>query len=332
LLSISIVIAQNKSSINFSGYMFGDYYWIASHHDSEIEHSNGFWFRRIYFTYDHRLSPKLSTRIRLEMNSRGDFSTNSSALVPYIKDAYLKWKINDHHRLYLGISPPPTFHYIEHFWGYRFLEKTALDLQRWGPSREFGLSLRGDLTSSGNLQYHIMLGNGNGNKSEVNKGKKWMAAVRYFPIQQLVVEVYADWNDNNGRSDWMTYQLFAGYKSKHFRVGGSVSRQIRQEPEGDDRTLDLASLFAIWQTNTQWAVVVRADRQFDPNPKAASQQYLPFAPDAASVFLLGGVEYRPHPAVHLMPNVEVIYYDTSETGEEYTADIVPRLTFFYVFK
>ncbi|MFQ5627394.1 MAG: hypothetical protein ACE5I1_01435, partial [bacterium] len=51
----------------FSGYMFGDYYWFAGNHEPEIQDRNGFWLRRVYFTYDKILDESFSTRLRLEM-------------------------------------------------------------------------------------------------------------------------------------------------------------------------------------------------------------------------------------------------------------------------
>ena len=332
LLFVTGIFAGEQSAARFSGYMFGDYYWVASHHRAEIQNSNGFWFRRIYFTYDHRISGNLSARMRLEMNSRGDFSTTSSKLIPYIKDAYLKWKINPDHQLVLGISSPPTFKFIEDFWGFRFLEKTPLDLQRWGPSREFGLSAMGTLALEGKLQYHVMLGNGSGNKSEVNPGKKLMGAIRYFPVKQLVLEVYSDWNDNSGATDWFTYQGFAGYKTERLTLGFLYSHQTRCHEDRPDENLDLASIFLIWHTTNQLTIVGRVDRQFDPNSSAAKQQYLPFDPDSKSTFFLTGIDFRPHPLVHLMPNIEVILYDSNDAGITPGTDVLPRVTFFYVFQ
>ena len=80
-----------------SGLMFGDYYWYYQWHQDQISSTNptavegqhGLWFRRLYFTYDFAYSEKLSTRFRLEMNSNGEFAGGD--LVPYVKDAYLKW-------------------------------------------------------------------------------------------------------------------------------------------------------------------------------------------------------------------------------------------------
>ncbi len=329
---VALLTAQEKPADKFSGYMFGDYYWVVSHHNSDIENSNGFWFRRIYFTYDHRISRSLSTRLRLEMGSRGDFSTNSSALIPFVKDAYLKWTVNAHHQVYLGISSPPTFYLVEKFWGYRFLEKTPLDLQRWGSSRDFGVMMKGDLLSSGKVRYHFMLGNGSGNKSEVNTGKKFSAAISYYPDRHLVLEVYGDRDERCGAEVWFTYQGFLGYRSEKVRFGLLYSHQLRQLNDHRDENLDLASLFITAKIHKQWGLVGRIDRQFDPNARAESQVYLPFDPNSKSTFFLGGIDFMPHPAVHLMPNVEVIVYDADETGHSPKTDFIPRATFFYIFK
>src|SRR5262245_38405228 len=80
-----------------SGLMFGDYFWfyqlhrdhVGSADQTPIPELHGLWFRRLYFTYDFAYSEKLSTRFRLEANSNGEFEDGD--IVPYVKDALLKW-------------------------------------------------------------------------------------------------------------------------------------------------------------------------------------------------------------------------------------------------
>ncbi len=88
---ISIAQVAIGDQAELSGRVYSDYYWMTQHHNENIEGKNGFWFRRIYATYDRDLADGFSTRLRLEMNSTGDF-VSSSDMVPYIKDAYLKWQ------------------------------------------------------------------------------------------------------------------------------------------------------------------------------------------------------------------------------------------------
>ena len=134
-LSIGLLPSMAQSAGEIKGYMFGEYYSVFKHHDMNIDGKRGFWFRRIYFTYDSQLSEKIKMRLRLEMNSPGDF-TSSSKLEAYVKDAYLSAKLCGQ-ELMLGIMPTPTFGFnLEKRWGYRSLEKTPLDLYKMAPSRD----------------------------------------------------------------------------------------------------------------------------------------------------------------------------------------------------
>ena len=133
-----------------SGLFFGDYYWLATDHRESLENRNGFWFRRIYLTYDHTFSQAFSTRLRLEMNSPGDFSS-SQRMTPYVKDAWVKWT-HGTHAVSFGLVPTPSFEYVETVWGYRSVEKTPFDLLRWDSSRDLGVLAQGALGSRTRLQ------------------------------------------------------------------------------------------------------------------------------------------------------------------------------------
>ena len=161
----------------FSGLMFGDYYWFsrqASGSESAAairlrsKDSTGLWFRRIYFTYDFTYSESLTTRFRLEANSNGDFTGGD--LVPYVKDAYLKWTYKGSQQLTLGIHPTLTFDWLDGFWGLRHIEKTPADLYRLDSSRDFGFTLTARLAMDG-LTYAAQFGNESGNGSETQEGK-----------------------------------------------------------------------------------------------------------------------------------------------------------------
>lgn len=331
LMTTSGIMAQETKWGKMSGLMFGDYYMIASNHDSSIVGSNGFWFRRIYLTYENDIADNISVRVRLEMGSAGNFSTTPALLVPFIKDAYLKWKINEHHELLLGISEPPTLRILEKYWGHRFLEKTPLDLQRWAPSRDFGLTIRGDLLSSGILKYNIMLADGNGNKSETNKGKKLMGSLSYHPTEKLTFEIYGDWNDNTGATDWITLQALATYKTENLTLGIQYAHQARKIVDTDDLDLNLISGFAIPKITEKIDLVLRIDRMFEPNPNGDRINYIPFDNTSAATLYILGMDIKPVKSLTLTPNVEFVKYDENDLGITPSSDIIPRLTFYYKF-
>lgn len=316
-----------------SGKVYSDYYWMAEHHDEQIEGKNGFWIRRIYLTYNRDLNDSFSSRVRLEMNSAGDFQT-STAMLPEVKDAYLKWQ-NDSHQILVGISSTPTFSLAEDVWGYRAVEKSPLDLYDFGSSRDLGLSFKGELGQAGKLNYHFFLGNGNSNRPDIDKGKKLMLSLSYDITEQLVIEGYLDLNDtadNPNMRDSRTAQIFAGYQSNEFNLGALYAYQHRDALLGQGASkLDLISVFGTRKINESVNGFLRIDHLFDPYEGGSGNAYIPFAENAlSSTFIVGGADFRLEENIRLMPNIEAIIYGENRVGPAGT-DVIPRLTLFYSF-
>lgn len=316
----------------FSGLLFGDYFWMANHHTETVEGSNGFWIRRIYLTLEHDISNSFSTRLRLEMNTEGDF-VSSSKMTPVVKDAYLKWK-NEEHQLLAGISGTPTWGLVEDVWGYRSVEQTPLDLYGFGSSRDFGVAAKGSLGDMGSLEYHVMLGNGNSNASEFNRGKKSMLALTYNISEEVVVQIYGDWNDLEGETDWLTIQGFAAYQTDDWAVGVLYAHQNRNNarltPGGRrDWNLDIASVFTNFSISEKHRGFLRIDHAFDPVPGTQDNDYIPISNRAESTFMVGGIDLELDPKVHLMPNIELIFYNNPVAGDTPDTDFIPRLTLFF---
>ncbi len=150
-----MVISIILSSVKAKGLMFGDYYHFTSADNKTVEYQHGFWIRRIYLTFDGEISNGISSRVTLEMNTPYGFG-KSLQLVPFVKNAYLKYKPYRSLGILVGIIPSPTFDIVEQKWGKRYLEKTPEDLYKLGPASEFGLGLKGDFSW---LKYYNVYGN-----------------------------------------------------------------------------------------------------------------------------------------------------------------------------
>ena len=327
LILTGMLFAQDSGKI--SGYMFGDYYYVLTNHDKSLEGANGFWLRRVYLTYDKGLSDEFSARLRFEMNTAGDF-TSKSNMTPFIKDAYLKWN-KGNHSILLGISPTPTWEVIEKVWGYRSVEKTPLDLQKFGSSRDFGIAFQGNLDANKKIGYHLMLANGNSTSSEDNKGKKVLLALNSKASDNIIVEGYADFEERPGETNRYTLQGFAAYQAKKGRIGVQFVHQNRQVAGADDMTLQIASVFGAAQLSPKVWGFARVDRALDPNPDGAKISYIPFDNTVKSTFLLAGIDFRPAENVFLMPNMEVVLYSDNDAGASPDSDVIPRFTFYYKF-
>ena len=145
-----------------SGLYFGDYYYIAAHHNEERKSRNGFWTRRVYLTYDQKLNETFSSRLRFEMNSPDGLKADAAGKnIPYVKDAYLRVSPKgSSHSIYLGRSTAPTYAVLVKLWGYRAVEKSMPNLQKYGSTRDLGIAVKGKVPGVDILSYHAMVGNG----------------------------------------------------------------------------------------------------------------------------------------------------------------------------
>ena len=326
---------------SFKGYMFGDAYYLAAHDDGvnedtedAIEGANSLWFRRIYLTFDWTFNDAWSARLRTEMGSPGDFTTRAT-LVPFAKDAYVRWK-KGNHQITLGMSGTPTWAVVEDFWGYRSVEKTLLDLQRIASSRDIGVAFKGSLDQAKKFRYNLMFGNGNSNRSEDNEGKKVLLSLGFFPNDAFILEGYVDYDDRPGETNRFTAQGFLGFQKEKGRIGAQYFYQSRDLENDDSVELSGISVFGAVSLSekangfARYDLMMDADSDMIANPDAGRISYLPFnAAAESSNMVLAGIDFMPHEQVHLMPNLQAVFYGGDDSPD---ATIMPRLTFWIIFK
>jgi hypothetical protein len=302
---------------------------VVAHHNPAIEDENGFWFRRAYLTFDTKVSETTDVRFRFEANSPGDFSTSTN-VDTYVKDLYVKWK-RGLHEVYAGLSPSPTWDLLEGHWGYRHVEKTPLDLYKWGSSRDIGLAAKGAFDEAKRVRYHIMFANGEGTKAETDDGKKVMAALSFHPSATWTFEVYGDAEQRPRETDRLTWQAFAGYKTDRARFGLQYARQRRETSPTDELDLALSSVYGEVKVGDRATLLGRVDRNFDPIPGGDTVDYISFDKTTKATFALLGFDVALNKNVSLIPNVEGVIYDEVDSGPEPDNDLIPRLTLFAQF-
>jgi hypothetical protein len=344
-------IAQ-ESGGKISGYMFGDYFYNILR-DSTIDDIknkaqfgekdlNGFAFRRIYFTYDYKISDQFSTRFRLE--SQTLVSVENTLFLTYIKDAYLNWKdIFEGSNFIFGIQPPPTFTVSEEFWNYRSLDKTIMDLRRVASSRDFGASLKGRLNSSGSIKYWLMYGNGSTLDTEGDKFKRTYAQIDLQPSEEWRLTFYGDYLfkpdksysqvDQSFNNDAVTSALFLGYqKNNNFRIGLESFWQIFYNDliQAETSSYNIMnrnslglSLFG-WLKFTESLVGIGRYDFYDPN---FSSDY---KGDSRNYFILG-LSFILHEKVSITPNIQFETYEQPENGVTIDPSLTGRITFYFQF-
>ena len=321
--------ADQTPAFKISGLVYGDYYYVAANHRDELVDRNGFWLRRVYFTYDHTLTPAFSLRVRLEVNSEGDF-VSTGVNTPYLKDAWLKWTRGSH-ALAFGMASTPQIEFVEAFQGYRSIEKTPIDLYRWDSSRDLGILLQGRFGSAERTSYAVQVGNGSGTGSEVDRSKSVRAQLAHRFASGLALEGYADWQDEPDGQDVSTFETFAGWQEPKWRASLQYGWQKRREAGAlaADLNLEFLSAFGTVALTPKLAIVGRVDRSFDPIPDGETIDYMPFADTARSLFGFAAVDVTLAPTVHLIPNVEWTTYGRGPDGTTPAFDLVPRVTLFF---
>lgn len=328
MLAAILAAAGLRGEGKISGLMFGDYYYALSHHDAAIEGHNGFWLRRIYFTYDAAIGERMAMRLRLEANSPGDFKT-SSTLVPFVKDAYLTRRLG-RHTLMLGLIGTPLYDNLDEFWGYRPMEKTPVDLFKFGNSRELGLGVKGPLDAKGRLTYTLVAGNGAGLKSETNRGKAVYGRLNFQPKPSWFLELYADYTDTGAASSVSIFQAFAGLNGGWGRAGLNFGLR-RAKADGAASDMKFISLFAVAKAGKRLELVGRFDRLLDPNPAGSKIDYIPMADHARANVVLAGLGWSLGDGVKLIPNIKYVFYDAAEGGAKPGSDFYAYITLYFKF-
>jgi hypothetical protein len=334
----SVTFSQDKGG-KLWGYAFGDYYYKVSgdsaggtsQYAGYPKSFQAFELRRVYLGYDYVFSDKFSSQFLLEGN---DKILTSTRLGVFVKAAFVEWKAFQNVSFALGIVPTPTWSWAlnEKAWNYRPVEKTITDMRGLGNASDLGIAARGKFDKAGNYGFVFMIGNGNGQKPEVNKFKKYYGTLFAKPVSGLSVEAYGDYEPNAGDKNKTTLRGFIGYQFKKFNIGAEVVQQTQQNAGGTDiDAVPLGISAFVWGTiyAKKDKPVLNAFARFDIYDPDTKNDTLGYKEN----FITAGLDYMPIDNIHFMPNVWVNSYSgkTSLLAEK-KADVVARMTFYYVYR
>ena len=327
-----------------SGYIFGDYYYNVSGEprhrynaagsDSDkayIDNStssqigtdlNGVLVRRMYFQHDADLSPKYSTRVRLEADSKSLTSDGKIGLA--LRVAHLQIKNVLPRTLFqFGVLSTPIWENAEEFYAYRSVEKTIADFRGIGTSSDVGVMLKGFVDDGHKIGFNAMLGNGLGNKPEDNRYKKVYFGMPLRPTEDFRIEPYVDYEWVPGGGDKATYKLFAGYELKKGAIGGELVDRVNHSVTTRNAEPFGFSVFGRYKVQEKATAFARMDR-WQPNTRAANR--------IDTDMYIAGVDFEPYKDVHVMPNIEATQYHARGTTDAPPHhDVQARVTFYFKF-
>jgi hypothetical protein len=332
------------------GYVFGDYFFKASgdstgsstQYSSYTNSFQGFEIRRAYLGYDYTFNDKFSSQVLLEGN---DKILTSTRLGLFIKTAFVEWKAFEKVSFAIGLVPTPTFGWalFEKSWNYRSIERTIMDMRSLGIASDLGIAARGKFDKAGNYGFNVMIGNGNGQKPEINKYKKYYGNLFAKPLNGLQLEIYGDYEPAADEKNKTTVKGHVGYTYDKFNFGVEAFSQTQKNAGGtniDSAPFGFSSyvwgnLLSVKKENLTNSIEANSRQllnvfarydMYDPDSKNDSAGY-------KENFITFGLDYMPIENIHFMPNVWINSYKTkSASVTERKADVAARMTFFFVFK
>jgi len=300
VLPVNFVFAQGKiSSKIFFNYSY----------NSDTEPTNQFEINRVYLTYQNKITKNLSYKFTSDV---GRFNTGKdNRLNIYLKNAMLSWT-TDYGKFVFGLQGMNMFNVQEHNWGYRFVEKSPMDLYKFASSADLGFGYYNKFGKKINFSFLVTNGSGY-KKSENDNYKKYSVQLFYgnskiskggyniggsFSLEPYEYNTSADTTTENK----IVFGGFAAYSNKRFTLGAEYNIFNKS---GSKVTANILSVYGQLKITELYSFFGRFD-VYDPNTKTN---------DDGSTYVVAGLNYSNHKSLKIAPNIK---YQNPQTGNSKT--------------
>ena len=295
ILLLSLLLVAIYGQENFRGVTYFDYTYDLT---EDWEYGDGFGLERVYFTYKQVLSEDISYTFQTDIDSK------ASPFNVYLKNAKIDWKLPGalFGKLTLGLQGMNIFNVTEKTWGFRFLQKSAMDKHGFSSSADMGIGYSGKFN---NLNYSFMYTNGSGYKNpEDDKYKKISAQFVYgqknlskkdgFNIgTSFAIEPY---NYITTTYNKTLMAFYGGYAGSGLRIGGEFDIYTEQLlPEGLDVTKKIMAGYVSYKLSDKLEGLVYVD-MYDPDTSNN---------DDGDTDLIIGANYYPTKGLTITPNLRI---------------------------
>ncbi len=291
-LFLSVSIAED---IKFSALAYYEYFYSA---DIDAKISNEFEFQRVYFTFEKILSNTLSYKFQTDVGRK----SADGRLEVYLKNAKVDW-ITQYIRFVIGLQGMNIFNIQENTWGYRSVEKSAMDKYKFASSADMGLGI---YYKGGNINYSVLVTNGVGyKKSEDDSFKKVSAQVYYGPSK---LNSKAGWNiggvfayEPYTKKDYKILEgIFGGFSARPIRAGIEYDRLY---DSGSDESIKIVSGHANIELNNRFRIFGRIDNLTNIN--------------YTNNYFIAGISIMPEKGLKIMPNIRYLANENSKNIIKY---------------
>ena len=152
LLILTLVLAFTLSINAQEGNPFAKVFTNFNHDNDK----NEFELKRAYLGYSYKIDDNFSTKITFDVGN----NSSGSAYTAFLKIASLSWKPMKNTNINMGMIGSKNFKFMEKSWGRRYIEKSALDKEKWANSADLGVSLDYKVFDNFTIDGQILNGEG----------------------------------------------------------------------------------------------------------------------------------------------------------------------------
>ena len=220
--------------VSITGFMFaeGKIGGVTYFDYSNTEKASGFNFQRQYFGYGGEVSDQVSYKILFDVGRTNvgaaviekdtSYKSEDTRLVVFLKKAQINYK-SSFGRFNFGLIGMNTYAVQESNWGYRFIEKSAIDKYGFSATADIGVGFSKSLID--NLNLSLLFVNGEGFKNPQGDKFQKIAFNATYGESNL--------NKNDGYNGGLVYttestdtdpttmtSVFGGFAGMGLRLGG----------------------------------------------------------------------------------------------------------------
>lgn len=270
---------------------------------------NGFEIRRAYLTYRNNITKNMALKFTADVARPKDDSLNTNLFV-YLKNASLTW-ITAYGQLIFGMQSMNLFNVQEKNWGYRFVEKSAMDKNKFGSSADLGIGYANQFSKDIYVSYLIT--NGSGYKKSETDAYKKLSLLFVYGNKKLnkkngfnvgTAASYEPYKDSKTESIIIA-GVFSGFAINNFRMGAELNYRTHS---GNKENQYLTSVYGTYKFTGKYEIFGRIDQ---------------FSTEKDENYLITGFIYTPFKKFQIAPNYRTSWGKKSK--QSYT------LNFQYVF-
>ena len=306
LTYISISIASDGK---ISGVTYFDY--------TNSKEKSAFDFKRQYFSYGIDISDEVKFRVVFDvgrtdvgtvLRKDGGEKSEDTRLVAFLKKAQIDHRTS-YGKISMGLIGMNTYNIQEKNWGYRFIEKSAIDKYKFSSTADLGIGFSRTLVNQ--LKMSLQVVNGEGYKNPQSD--------KYHKI--TFNSTYGEHNlvKNSGFNAGVVYtteqtddkpnsmaSLFGGFAGMGLRLGGQFNMLTKGGIESQ-----VISVSSNYSMTDKLDAFVRYD-MFDPNTDEIDGW------KDNSTYLIAGIQLSCGNGLLVAPNIRMeSYEDDSDSATEY---------------